>query len=273
MSKNIKWEGTVTALSSISHGSEALGTVTYLRREKMFISDGTLEEVPVISGNAWRGIMRDIAADLWWKEVGEPKLTLPVMHALWSGGALAKLSGPTLSGGRLQELKNICPVVGVFGTAGGGRIISGSLQVGKLIPICEETKHIIPKEYHLANMPSLWDITQIEYYSRIPNNFDTEETEETSRLARYGVETLAAGTKFYTWCSLTWATDLEVSFFQNVLSKYSLDASVGGLFRAGHGNISFDLTNNLVDVPNVDWKEEVQKTDPMRRLEVLSWLD
>lgn len=273
MSNNVKWEGTATALSSIAHGSEALGTVTYLRREKIFLPDGSLEEIPVISGNSWRGIMRDVASDLWWDAAGNPKLTLPVMHALWSGGALAKLSGPTLSGARLQELKNICPVVGVFGTAGGGRIINGSLQVGKLIPICEETRHIIPAQFLTEKLPSFWDLTQIEYYSRIPNEFDSEEVEEGSRLARYGVETFIAGTKFYTWCSLSWATDTEASFFKDVFEKYCADASVGGLFRAGHGKISFDLGSQNKLNTEKHWADSVKEADPMRMLEVLSWLD
>lgn len=273
MSNNIKWDGTVTALSSIAHGSESLGTVTYLRREKMFLSDGSLEEIPVISGNSWRGIMRDIAADLWWEKAGKPKLTLPVMHALWSGGALAKLSGPTLSGARLQELKTVCPVVGVFGTAGGGRIISGCLQVGKMIPICEETKHIIPEQHLIDNLPSFWDLTQIEYYSRIPNEFDSEEVEQNSRLARYGVETFVAGTQFYSWCSLSWATDNEVSFFNDVIDKYSYDASVGGLFRAGHGKISLNFVPNVELTTGKEWFNSVEKIDPVKMLEVLSWLD
>lgn len=270
---NIMWEGTVTALSSISHGSETLGTVSYLRREKMFLSDQTIEEVPIISGNAWRGILRDVAADLWWKTVGEPKLTLPVMHALWSGGALAKLSGPTLSGARLQELKNVCPVVGVFGTAGGGRIISGVLQVGKLIPICVETAHLIPEKFLTENLPTLWDITQIEYYSRIPNEFEElDDVDKDSRLARYGVETFLAGTKFYTWCSLTWANDLEASFFNEVLNIYTSNANVGGLARAGHGKLAFNLTSSET-INSIDWRTPVQGVDPLKRLEVLSWLD
>ena len=56
-------EAKVTALSSVSHnGGEKNGVVTQLRREKCVQSKGKVAEVPVISGNSSRGIMRDMSA-------------------------------------------------------------------------------------------------------------------------------------------------------------------------------------------------------------------
>jgi hypothetical protein len=269
-----RWEGVATAQSSIAHGAESLGTVTYLRRERFIAPNGTLEELPVVSGNAWRGLLRDTSADLWWEAVQRPKLTLPVMHALWSGGSLAKSSGPTLTGSRLQELKVTCPVVGVFGTAGGGRIIGGALQVGKMIPICQETAHLVPERFHSEVMPSIWDLTQIEYYSRIPNTFDhyASEDDEATLLARYGVETFVAGTRFYTWVALSWPTPAELALFVETLSVFTSSARVGGLARAGHGELHLNL-----DAPDteglVDWRSAVTAVPRPRLLEVLSWLD
>lgn len=287
MSGIYKWHGVVTAQSSVAHGAEALGTITYLRRERFLGTDGKTVEIPVISGNAWRGLLRDTAADLWWKTSGSPALTLPVMHALWSGGALAKMSGPVLSGSRLVELKRACPVVGVFGTAGGGRIVSGALQVGKMLPICKETAHLLPEYLRSEDLPSMWDLTQIEYYSRIPNieledavtgtatSVDETSGNESpdSLLARYGVETFVAGTRFYTWVSLTWPTAEELAFFLDTYATYLVDARVGGLLRAGHGTLSFDLVSPDLPSPSADWRAQVQAVPLPRLLEVLSWLD
>jgi len=275
MSGIVRWEGIVTAESSIAHGAETLGTVTYLRRERFLMPDGSVEQIPTVSGNAVRGLLRDTAADLWWKSAGEPKLTLAVMHALWSGGALAKIAGEPLTGSRLAEVKTACPVVGVFGTAGGGRIIGGALQVGKLVPMCQETAHVLPEHLRTSNLPSIWDLTQLEYYSRIPNEFAEESEEEhTSRLARFGVETFIAGTQFHSWMTLTWPTAVEESFFREVLDEFSANSRVGGLARSGHGQLKLALTETSSVAHDVatDWRV-ASATDPARLREVLSWLD
>jgi hypothetical protein len=275
-----KWEGVVTAQSSVAHGAEALGTITYLRRERFLTLDGKTIEVPVISGNAWRGLLRDTAADLWWKAAGSVPLTLPVMHAVWSGGALAKMSGSPLTGSRLVEVKQACPVVGVFGTAGGGRIVSGALQVGKMLPICQETAHLLPEHLREDDLPSMWDLTQIEYYSRIPNvgmeavlEDGVMNDDPDALLARYGVETFVAGTRFYTWISLTWPTPEELSFFAEALASYSADARVGGLLRAGHGRLVLNLQAPTTASLPADWRATVQNFQVPRLLEVMSWLD
>lgn len=278
----LKWEGIVTATSSIVHGSQALGTVTYLRREKFLLPNGDIEEVPVISGNSWRGLLRDIAADIWWERAGKPKLTLPVMHALWSGGALAKISGPALTGSRLASLRKAVPVVGIFGTAGGGRIIDGCLQVGKMIPITLETAHLMPKEV-IKDIPlkSMWDLTQVEYYSKVPSiHKGFEKVEEITKEnqmdpMRFGVETFIAGTKFYTWCALSWPTPEELGFFREILSCYLKNPTVGGMGRAGHGRLKIDLvesSGSLVNVPSTTWTMPKDLTE-IALLEMLSWLD
>ena len=54
MTATIRWEADLTALSSIAHGGEQLGTICLLRREKVLLPDGQLLLVPVISGNSLR---------------------------------------------------------------------------------------------------------------------------------------------------------------------------------------------------------------------------
>jgi hypothetical protein len=227
-------------------------------------------------------MLRDVAADLWWNAVGQPKLTLPMMHALWSGGALAKSSGNPLTGSRLAKLRSACPVVGVFGTAGGGRIVDGVLQVGKMLPICQETAHLIPKEFHGEHLPSLWDITQIEWYSRLPNlpheaaeialEGQLPEDMEISRLARFGVESFIAGTRFYTWMNLNWATPTEEAFFADVLADFVSKARVGGMTRAGHGQLMLELSPSVAPT-SVDWRAASQQWTRDELLAILASLD
>lgn len=271
MSKTYRWEGIATAVTSIAHSSQSLGTITYLRREKLLLPSGAIEEVPVISGNGLRGILRDTAADLWWEAANEPKLSLAVQHAIWSGGALAKSNGEPLTGSSLQEVRTACPVIGLFGTAGGGRLIDGCIQVGKLIPICQETKHLLPQHLQAEELPSVWDLTQIEYYNRLPEKRRSQESgEDALSPMRYGLETFIAGTRFAFWISLQWPTEAQAAFFGETLNRFTQQARIGGRSAAGHGELSLELTRP--ELPDANWRDGIPSGHP-ELLSILARLD
>lgn len=285
--KNYRWDGTATAVSSISHGGDTLGTVTYLRREAFLTPQGRLD-IPVVSGNAVRGVLRDVAAKVTWEDLGCPKLPLPVAHALWAGGALVKVKGEPLSGQRLATLRRLVPHVGVFGAAGGGRIINGALAVGKLVPACTQTAHLLPEEVRDAGpLPDLHDLIQIEHYSRVPNadrlpdvlatpdlgDLDPVEDFDDGRM-RYGTETFVAGTRFHAWFALNGATAAEHDFFTTVLNTYLAAPIVGGKIGRGHGRLAFHLTETRPDGdPGSDhaWNHRTEPDTDV--LTALGWLD
>lgn len=164
----ITWRGTATATASIAHGGETRGTITLLRRELILAPDGTRVHVPIISGNSFRGLLRRTGEELLRDTLNyEGELPLAAAHALRAGGSLAKTGKEPLSGRRLATLRSLVPHIGVFGCAGGGRIIDGCLQVGKVIPHLVETTHLItpapPAGRHLA---TAFEATQIETYVR-----------------------------------------------------------------------------------------------------------
>ena len=143
MTATLLWRGTVTAASSISHGGETRGTISLLRRELIAQPGGDPVHVPVISGNAARGVLRRLSEELMRDAVGyEHQLPLAAAHVLRGGGALVKTGAEPLCGRRLAELRALLPHLAVFGAATGGRIIDGCLQVGKVVPIVTETTHI-----------------------------------------------------------------------------------------------------------------------------------
>lgn len=255
-----RWEGTATAVSSIVHGGDALGTITYLRREAFLTPQGRLN-IPVLSGNGLRGILRDIGARLTWEALGEPDLPLPVLHALWSGGALVKAKSKPLTGQRLADLRRMVPHVGVFGAAGGGRILDSILDVGKMVPLCAETAHLIPAHLNTPGpYPPMHDLLQIERYSTLPgleqpattvtatpgtgdqDPADLADPSTSEGLMRYGAETFVVGSRFHTWFALRHPTAQELGFFTDVLTTYLAAPHIGGKSARGHGRLSLDLT-------------------------------
>lgn len=296
--RSYRWDGVATAMSSISHGGETLGTVNYLRREAFLTPDGR-RDIPVISGNSVRGVLRDTGARMLWEELGRPTLPVPVMNALWAGGSLVKAKTAPLSGQRLADLRAMVAHVGVFGAAGGGRILDGALTVGKLVPVCAQTAHVLPDTLKAptggAGLPDIHDLLQIEYYSRIPDTVRAadaiaplaEDANPDEGLMRYGTETFIAGTRFHTMFALTNATEVEYQFFTDLLDEWLPHATVGGKTGRGHGRVSFALTHTPPRHPirSVTATPAEPETEPAGEwrafggrahaevLEALTWLD
>lgn len=291
MSDVIRIEGAATLLSSLSHGGEHAGTVSYLRREKLVGPDGQVVEVPVVSGNAVRGVLRDHAAHLFWDQLGRPELPVQVFHLLWSGGALAKAgAGHVLGARQLQQVRRVVPVVSLFGGSGAGKIIEGRLKVGKMVPVCAETAHLVPAALLDGWQPtSVWDLLQIEEYTRrddakrdqlhpaidglaplgLPAEAqhgdgalltidshrpaaEVEVVDGPAQQMRYGVETLAAGTRLHWWMSLHGTTDVERALFAAAVEAWSTGgAAIGGRSATGHGRLRLDVHQWAHQAPSV----------------------
>jgi hypothetical protein len=277
---NYRVEGVATALASVSHGGDTAGTVAGLRRERYVQPDGSVVEVPTISGNALRGILRDHSARLTWEALDRPRLSMPVFHAMWSGGSLAKAgSGHVMSSQQLATLRRLVPHVSLFGAAGGGRIIEGKLAVGKLVPIVAETAHLMPAEVLTGAERSVWEHLQIEEYSRqddakrpalavalagdgpaalpagtlpgLPEESEAERSGPAQQM-RYGVETIAAGTRLHWWMALRGVTDLEVATLRQALGAWTADgAHIGGRSATGHGRLRLEAAGWVHSAPTL----------------------
>lgn len=274
-------EGTVKALSSITHnGGQSFGISSKLRREKFVQLDGTVEEVPVISGNSLRGVLRDRSMLQMCKilgygveeEQGSVRgLSLAAFHFLFSGGALTSEGGKTIDIERARQLRKLIPLVGVFGGALGNTILPGKLKVGKLIPLCQETIHVLPAKVQQP-APSIWEYLQEEMYTRkddaknehyrpliapteqqrqfhettadalIPEiGSDLPAREGQKQQMMYYVETFAAGTPFYWRITLDDVTDIEFEAFLVGLAQFSRMPYVGGKSAVGLGEIAINF--------------------------------
>lgn len=280
MTATVCWRGSLTARSSIAHTGESRATITLLRRELVVQPDGTVLDVPLISGNSLRGRLRRIGEQLLREVLGyEGLLPLSAAHALRGGGALAKSSREPLSGGRLAELRELIPQIGLFGCAAGGRIIDGCLQVGKVMPLVVETAHVLGVDP--AGLGRVQRATQVESYRRADDSvragftglLDEEpsgaDSERAAQLKQFEVETFPAGTRFDCWLRVEWASPAEVAFLVDVLDEFSRDGRLGGRAAAGHGLIQVDLSpdKKLADV-SADWRKPLRR----RRSEALAAL-
>lgn len=265
MGETVTWSGKITALSSIHHAGETRGTVTLLRREKVVLPDGQVVDVPVISGNTFRGRLRRIGEELL-REVlrYEGQIAPAAAHALRGGGSLAKTGREPLSGARLAQLRRLIPQIGVFGAAAGGAIIDGALTVHKVIPIVRETQHITG----IPSAKTITQLTQLETYTR-QDDGDTRDLSwiGDSQVGRewvsspqmlFRLETFPAGTVFHTGVQLRRGTPVEIGFFQEVWAEFVLRGCLGGRIGLGHGRIEVDLKSDRdLRLDECDWRAEI----------------
>jgi len=282
------FEGTLTALTSISHIGDTHGINAKLRREKVVQTDGSVEEIPVISGNALRGILRDRGMFHMLKVLGYgiddqtgavQGLSLPAFYFLFSGGTLTKVTGRGLDIDEARRWRDLMPLVALFGGAMGNQIMPGKAKIGKAIPICRETAHLLPERFiDEGRMGSIWELCQEEAYTRR----DDEKNEKLRALIapevrallemdaakkrekrgtsediagptgqkqqmRYFVETLAAGTKLFWDISLDDVTDVEFEAFAVTLAEFGRFPYIGGKSGVGHGKVQihFDKWINI----------------------------
>ena len=272
MAATTTWAGTLEATSSIVHAGESRGTITLLRREAVITGAGDLVQVPVISGNTLRGRLRRVGEELLREALGYDGAIHPAAaHVLRGGGALAKTSAEPLSGSRLAAVRALVPQVAVFGAAGGGTIIDGCLQVGKVIPHVAETNRITGA----GATRSAFSATQLEAYThaRSGESHDDPTTTgsevepggvaaggEATGMARgsgqmlFHVETFPAGTTFSTHITLRRPTELELAFFTEVLATWCADARLGGRLGVGHGRVVAHLVADPPPQVSLDWR-------------------
>lgn len=264
------WTIHLTARSSIAHGGETRGTIGLLRRELVITPDGSALQIPIISGNSLRGRLRRIGEELIRDELGYAgHIPAAAAHALRGGGALTKTSAEPLSGSRLAQLRTLVPLIGIFGTAASGCIVDGALSVGKVVPHVRETAHITG----IASTTSAFEAVQLETYTRLDDNDrhdftavvepgrDVEaRSTDRSRQMMFQVETFPVGTPFSTWAQLRRPSDLELSFFGEILQVYSQHGTLGGRSAIGHGQVDVSVHLERGAQPDLGlWRQQLDQ--------------
>lgn len=298
--RTIEYRGTLLARSSIAHGGKESGTAHLFRRETFVLPDGRcLPSVPVISGGVVRGSLRRYAAKMTQAAItdGDP-LPFPAVHALRTGGALreTRSSGEVLTGEKQAKLRDLIPMLSLFGLSAGGRIMSGRLIVDKPLPVTTETM-FLHDHYQVAlgdtyQPPSIWQTLQRETYTRFADVNDAsaqpyiDDTAEAEREIPKGSgtmlwtqETIPPGTRLFHSLALEEATPVEVAFFDDLVARWSRSAQIGGQRARGLGRVQPEYTrtcrdiigDEAIDEPAASWREAIaDRRDEVK--EVLGWL-
>jgi RAMP superfamily protein len=206
-------------------------------------------QVPIVSGSSFRGVLRRIGESLTAGvlDYEDTALPIPAAHLLTNGGRLAKSARP-LTDEEERRLKTLLPQIAVFGGAASGRIMSGLLTVGKVLPEIAELAHILPRPPQSITLPAVLGVAEESFSHLSDHRITTAQApradldENSSPLGRFGVETLPAGTRLQTWVRLANATALQVGFLRDVLADFAGHGHLGGRIAAGNGQVTATIT-------------------------------
>lgn len=297
--RTIIYSGTLRADTAIAHGTKASGNNHPFRRETFVLPTGKrLAAVPIISGGTVRGSLRRLAAAMTQAAiVGDGTLPHPVVHALRTGGSLreTRSGGEVLTGERQAILRDVIPMLGVFGLSAGGRVMSGRLQVGKPLPVAQETMYLADHyrvELDEYEPPSIWQVIQRETYTRLADVNDAsaqlfiDDVEAADRdLPKasgnmiYTHETISPGTLLFHSLVLDAGTPTEVSFVDDLVERWSRRAVIGGQIAKGLGHVTPRYTRECQDIlgdraddePPRPWRQHMAEHAEQIQ-EVLTWL-
>ena len=280
---NCRLTGLFTLRSPLSHIGEAISTTTYLVQEPILQPDGSLEDVFCYSGNAWRGQLRDLAAQYMLDRLGAAAVPLETFHLLFSGGRIGGEMSVDL--GRARMWRRTIPMLALFGGGVGNQILAGKLRVSNCYPLCAEALPVLGDEHQEAARARTYrGMTFEKSFSRtddakddrlrphlaapVPANLleaaeDGDPTNTRKRGAR-GVrpihdseaapdqmrmtsELLAAGVQLATEIDVLDASEVELGALVSALHLFARSPHIGGQSSRGHGHVRLDYTLHDLD--------------------------
>jgi hypothetical protein len=242
--------GSLKAVSPLFHGgNEKTGSVVLLNRQK-FITDNGAEDIPVISGNAIRGVLRRlIMSDMLQQIEYELNVSKPagqkLYHALFTGGVLETVdekSSGTIDIEMKKKIIENLPPARLFGFSIGNQIIESKLKVGQGLPICTELKEYLPD--NINPKFSVYEMLTQHYQTRKDDLKAGREEGEQAVQMLIEHEVFSPGTVFYHEFKLEDPDDIDKSCMARVIKLWREKPFIGGKSAIGLGELKINYDYN-----------------------------
>lgn len=258
--------GIFEAEEPIIHTEESIGNVSKIKRMKI-MDGGKSVSVPALSGNSFRGQLRDLIADRFVEMVrgsnAKLKMTPDTYGVIFSGGVLKE--GSDL-GSKMEALMDAVPLLRVWGSAFGNVMLPSKISVSHLIPLTKETRTLLSDRLDklvgdhpliqrmqtlLSHPPEAADITYEEGPltrkddSKNPLLLeDVELTESTPdappQQMIYHIECIAGGTLLLHRIGTKFPlSQIELGCLLDGLIAFAHMPMAGGRSAAGYGRVNF----------------------------------
>lgn len=258
--KHFVLEGDLKLLSTLSHKGESSGPDSLLSRVTVVNEDYEPVQVFVYSGNAFRGMLRDLAAEYMIERLSIEKMGLELFYLLWSGGAIG--GDQTIDIDQARRFRQVIPMISLFGGGIGNQLMGGKMAVGSFYPVCGECSGILPKHvfrrddatWHAFVNELSFNRTDDAKNERLRERFiapnletpaltgDKAKSDRKPQQMRYTEELMAGGVRFYQRLDFIHVTDLELGVFVSALHEWQKHPYLGGEKRKGDGLCELSYT-------------------------------
>lgn len=237
-----------TMRAPVSHIGETASTGTIF--QTVLTSYGRL---PIITGNAMRGTLRDCSAIDLLNQIG-CKVDKEIFNILFSGG---NLNGAMKNDvGKAKSVRKYFPNISLLGAGLGDMIMQGKVIAGNLYPLCKETEEMLGESSNGISWHSLideiemtrMDNTKDDNLEKFIENVDSESKAKASTQMRYSVQYMAIGTVFVQDVELINCNELELGAFYAALAEWFKKPVLGGMAAKGFG--LFDADAGKIKVQN-----------------------
>lgn len=139
----------------ISYGEESIGVKTLIKRISILLPEqGEVIQVPVILGNGFRGVLRDVMTNVFLERVAKiakensknVKVDARVLLLMLSGGVLTRRGDEQVTAKNIDNLRRksgfLLPL-NIMGFALSNVMIPSKIKVSVFYPICKETLPLI----------------------------------------------------------------------------------------------------------------------------------
>ena len=220
-------------------GDERMGTMQVARTMKFKVNEKYVD-IPVFSGNAFRGELRRIAMNDYLKklEIKEEGISAKLYYTLFTGGTLTSGSRFTEIA-KKREMRRMCPPLSLFGTAIGDQIPEGKLKVSIFKPICKELNEYNNKKSEISFYEMLQDIfyTRRDDLKSKDENIKKKKKNENAQQMKYEAQCLSAGTILEGSIIIENSNEMESSCLYSILENFRKNSFIGGKSSTGHGEV------------------------------------
>lgn len=262
--------GLFQAEEPIIHTEESIGNISKIKRIKL-LNEGRSVSLPALSGNSFRGQMRDLIADHFvemLRDNGKKVCMTPDIYSLIFSGGLMK-EGSDISS-KMNDLIQKVPLLSIWGSAFGNVMLPSKISVSHLIPLTEESQVILEERINkFKNLGSMDSHVLVKRLNNLEDNLPMSEdiTFEEGPLTRkddsknplltkdisfngtpseskqqmiYHVECIACGTLLLQRIASKFPlSEIELGCLLDGLIEFSRFPAVGGRSAAGYGRVNF----------------------------------
>ena len=254
-----KYTGKITVLSPLAHNSdESCGVDTKFRRIECFYQ-GQPIQVPVYSGNAFRGLLRRTMAGQFCNLIGlgQKSLSDKLYYTWFTGGSLTKGAAQShIEVGKKRDIRTNIPFLSLLGSAIGNMVLEGKINVWMGTPIAKETQEMTGE----ASDRSVYEMTTEIFYTRKDDLEDPQDKKTQAQQMKYNIEVLRPGIVLHHGFILFNVNEVEAGCFAHGIKAMQSSNILGGKSGTGHGRVKMEYAPEWAnEKPYLDYIEKNKK--------------